>query len=312
MGYLDDLFSLTGLRAVVTGGSSGIGLAAATALGRAGAAVHLVARDEQRLADAARSVAAYDVAVTTASVDVGGAGALAELAASDEVTGCDILLNCAGVNHRPPMGATTAAEADETIAVNLLAPYALGQAAGPRMAERGFGRILNVGSQQSWSAFGNSGIYGVSKAGVAGLSRSQAEAWSASGVTANTIVPGFVVTPMTAATVAEPGREEALAARHLVRRNGVPEDFAGAVVFLASPARRRSSPARWSPWTVASASPELRVCSRRRAPAVPNRSRCAVRHARARLLRAESFTVRGPVRPSRQRPRPTPPQLPGS
>ena len=77
------------------------------------------------------------------------------------------------------------------------------------MAERGWGRIINVGSQQTWSAFGRSGVYGVAKAGVGGLSRSQAEAWSDRGVTSNTLVPGFVVTPMTAATVAEPGREAA-------------------------------------------------------------------------------------------------------
>lgn len=234
MAYLDDLFSLAGLRAVVTGGSSGIGLAAAEALGRAGAAVHLVARDRGRLDQAARTLAAYDIAVSTDSVDLADRGAVAALAATDAITGCDVLLNCAGVNHRPPLAETTPDEAEETLAVNLLAPYLLGQAAGPAMADRGYGRIVNVGSQQSWSAFGNSGVYGVSKAGVAGLSRSQAEAWSARGVTANTLVPGFVVTPMTRPTIAEPGREQALAARHLVRRNGLPTDVAGAVVFLAS------------------------------------------------------------------------------
>lgn len=234
MSYLDELFSLSGLSAVVTGGSSGIGLAAATALGRAGAAVHLVARDEVRLGVAAESIAAHGVEVTTLSVDLADPTAVEQLAAADAITGCDVLVTCAGVNHRPPMGETSNDVLTETLQVNVLAPYALGQAAGPRMAERGFGRILNVGSQQSWSAFGNSGVYGVSKAGVAGLSRSQAEAWSAYGVTANTLVPGFVVTPMTQATIAEPGREEALAARHLVKRNGIPADFEGAVVFLAS------------------------------------------------------------------------------
>lgn len=115
-----------------------------------------------------------------------------------------------------------------------LAPYRLGQAAGPAMAARGFGRIINVGSQQSLRAYGNSGVYGMGKAGLAGLTRSQAEAWSPGGVTANTLVPGVIATPMTAATLAEPGRAEALAARTLVGRNGVPADFEAAVVFLAS------------------------------------------------------------------------------
>lgn len=234
--YLQELFSLTGRRAVVTGGSSGIGAVAAQALGRAGASVHLVARGRERLADVARRLADQGVGVTTASVDLGDPEALADLCASSAVTGADVLVTCAGVNHRPHLEATSDAELEETLAVNLLAPYRLGQAAGPRMAERGFGRIVNVGSQQTWSAFGRSGVYGVSKAAVGGLTRSQAEAWSAAGVTANAVVPGFVVTPMTAGTVAEPGREEALAARHMVGRNGVPQDFASAVVFLAAPA----------------------------------------------------------------------------
>ncbi|QEH93529.1 SDR family oxidoreductase [Dermacoccus abyssi] len=229
MSYLDDLFSLEGLNAVVTGGSSGIGRGIATALAGAGASVHLVARDADKLATVAAEIGA-----TWEVWDVGDAKALSNLAAGNAVQSTDILVTCAGVNHRPPLADTSDEQYAETMAVNLEAPYRLGQAAGPRMAERGYGRILNIGSQQSWSAFGNSGVYGVTKAAVTGLSRSQAEAWSRSGVTANTIVPGFVVTPMTLPTVAEPGREEALAARTLVGRNGLPEDFAGLAVFLAS------------------------------------------------------------------------------
>ena len=122
------------------------------------------------------------------------------------------------------------------MAVNLSAPFLLGQFAGPRMAARGWGRILNIASQQAVRAFGNSGIYGVSKAGIAGLTRSQAEAWSGSGVCCNALVPGFVVSRMTEHVMAEPGRSEALAARTMIGRNGVPEDFCGAAVFLASDA----------------------------------------------------------------------------
>lgn len=235
MTYLEQLFSLAGRSAVVTGASSGIGAVAAEALGRAGAAVHLVARDPARLESARERLRDLGVRATTDSVDLGDPAALARLCRSPEVTGCDVLVTCAGVNHRPALPETSEHELQETLAVNLLAPYRLGQAAGPRMAERGFGRIVNVGSQQTWSAFGRSGVYGVTKAAVGGLTRSQAEAWSASGVTCNALVPGFVVTPMTQGTVAEPGREQELAARHMVGRNGVPEDFAAAVVFLASP-----------------------------------------------------------------------------
>jgi NAD(P)-dependent dehydrogenase (short-subunit alcohol dehydrogenase family) len=233
--YLDDLFSLAGRSAVVTGGSSGIGAAAAVALGRAGAAVTIVARDEGRIEESVRRLRALGVEASGVSVDLADALAVADLCASDALMECDVLVTCAGVNHRPPMAQTTPDQLGETLQVNLLAPYHLGQAAGPRMAARGFGRIVNVGSQQMWSAFGNSGVYGMTKAGVGGLTRSQAEAWSSSGVTVNTIVPGFVVTRMTQQTIAEPGREQALAARSLVGRNAVPADFESAVVFLAAP-----------------------------------------------------------------------------
>ncbi|WP_150239683.1 SDR family NAD(P)-dependent oxidoreductase [Nocardiopsis quinghaiensis] len=234
--YLEELFGITGRRAVVTGGSSGIGRAIAEALGRAGASVHLVARDAGRLAGTAEAFAARGIVVGTTSTDVADRDALDELCASGPVLDADILVTAAGVNHRPPFGETSEEVWSETLTVNLTAPYLLGQACGPRMAGRGWGRILNVGSQQSWSAFGDSGAYGVSKAAVGGLSRSQAEAWSPRGVTANTIVPGFVVTPMTLPTVAVPGREEELAARTMVGRNGLPRDFAGLAVFLASDA----------------------------------------------------------------------------
>ncbi len=231
--YLPSLFDLSGRVALVTGGSSGIGRAMARALGRAGAHVRLVARDRPRLAETAREFEAFGVSVEVHSVEL---GTLSASAAADLAADVDILVNAAGVNHRPPLGETSPEMFAETMAVNLTAPYLLGQAAGPAMAARGWGRIINVGSQQTWSAFGNSGVYGVAKSGVGGLSRSQSEAWAPHGVTANTLIPGFVVTPMTAATVAVPGVEAALAARHHLGRNGVPEDFEAVAVFLASPA----------------------------------------------------------------------------
>lgn len=233
--YLGTLFSLAGRRALVTGGSSGIGLAIAGALGRAGAEVHLVARHEGRLVAAVERLVADGVDASGTAADLADSDQLAELCALDVVTGCDVLVTSAGVNHRPPMEETPPRVLAETLAVNLLAPLHLGQAAGPRMAARGWGRIINVGSQQTWSAFGRSGVYGVTKAAIGGLTRSQAEAWSARGVTANALVPGFVATPMTAEARAEPGREDALAARTMVGRNGTPADLAAAAVFLAGP-----------------------------------------------------------------------------
>ncbi|MBB5867035.1 gluconate 5-dehydrogenase [Allocatelliglobosispora scoriae] len=238
MTYLGELFSLAGRTALVTGGSSGIGLGMAEALGRAGAAVVLVARRERELAAAVDTLAGYAVTATAISADLGERADVNRViaTAADHFGDIDILVNSAAVNIRPPMGELTDADWDLNHAVNVTAPYLLGQAFGPRMAERGWGRIINIGSQQAVRAFGNSGIYGVAKAAITGLTRSQAEAWSPHGVCVNTVMPGFVITPLAAPHLAVPGRVEALAARTMTGRNGLPQDFAGTTVFLASDA----------------------------------------------------------------------------
>ncbi|MEV7969369.1 SDR family oxidoreductase [Sphaerisporangium sp. NPDC088356] len=233
--YLKELFSLSGRTALVTGGSSGIGHAMAEAIGRAGAAVVIVARRERELADAADRLRGHGVRTATISADLGDAAAVQRVCdqAATFFGEIDILVNVAANNIRRPMGELTLGDYDATMRVNITAPYLLGQHFGPRMAARGWGRIMNVGSQQSISAFGESGAYGVSKAAITGLTRSQAEAWSRHGVCSNTIVPGFVLTPLTEPAQAIPGRVEALAARSMIGRNGVPADFMGAAVLLA-------------------------------------------------------------------------------
>jgi gluconate 5-dehydrogenase len=218
----------------VTGGSSGIGHRIAEALGRAGAEVVIVARRKAELDRAVDGLDRHGVRASSISADLGDRQAVQRVC---EAAGrIDILVNDAANNIRKPMAELTTDDYEQTIAVNLTAPYLLGQHFGPRMAERGWGRIINIGSQQTVSAFGDSGVYGAAKAALGGLTRSQAEAWSPRGVCVNTIIPGFVLTPLTEPAQAVPGRVEELAARHMVGRNGVPEDFAGAAVFLASEA----------------------------------------------------------------------------
>ena len=239
--YLSELFSLDGRVAVVTGGSSGIGLGMATALARAGARTVLVARDPGRLDEAVTAIKAaggqaVPVEVSTVSADLADRAEVnrAAEAAAASYGEPDILVNCAGINLRPPLAELTESDWDLTMAVNLTAPFLLGQRFGPAMAARGWGRIINVTSQQAGHAFANSGGYGASKGGLASLTRTQSEAWARHGVCCNSICPGFVPTRLNAAVASDPVRSAAMAARTMVNRNGDPADFAGATVFLAS------------------------------------------------------------------------------
>ncbi|MFD4572403.1 SDR family NAD(P)-dependent oxidoreductase [Streptomyces sp. NPDC058417] len=234
---LSALFSLHGRVALVTGGSSGIGRAIAGALARAGAKVVVVARREAELAATVEELTADGCQAAWVDADLGSRAGVAEAAerAVEAFGEPDILVNSAGINLRPPMAELDDDVWDATMALNLEAPFLLGRRFGPGMAERGYGRIIHVSSQQAHRAFVQSGAYGVSKGALESLARSQAEAWSPHGVTCNTLVPGFVMTPLNARLSSDPERVAALAARTMTGRNGLAEDFAGAAVFLAGP-----------------------------------------------------------------------------
>ena len=234
--YLAGLFSLEGRTAVVTGGSSGIGRAIAAALAGAGARTVLVARDPGRL-EAAAAMRAGGGDVFVLAADLGTRDAVREARRRSsrrrrarhrrerrrgEPPPAD------GRDRRGGLGRDDAAQPRRPVP--------------PRPALRaGHGGARVRPPDRDQLAAGaprvrDSGAYGVSKAGLEALARSQAEAWSASGVTSNVLVPGFVLTPLNARLQQDPARVAALAARTMVGRNGVPEDFATAALFLASPA----------------------------------------------------------------------------
>ena len=233
--YLNDLFGLAGRTAIVTGGSSGIGRGIATALAKAGAATVIVARGADRVDETVRELVDAGCRASGVIGDLSsraGIRAVAEQAAHP-FGEPDILVNSAGINIRPPYSEISEDDWDATMTVNALAPFLLGQRYAPGMAARGYGRLIHITSQQAHRAFVGSGVYGVSKGAVESLMRSEAEAWGGTGVTSNSLVPGFVLTPLNARLQEDPEKVSALAARTMIGRNGLPSDFAGASVFLA-------------------------------------------------------------------------------
>ena len=232
------MFDLAGRRALVTGGSSGIGEAMALALGRAGARVLLLARRQAELQAAAERLRAEGIAADTLAADLAALPGLKEVAAQAEqaLGGVDILVNAAGVNLRQPFEEVTPEAWQTQLALHLGAPFFLTQALAPGMRERGWGRILNIASLQSVRAFADSAPYGAGKGGIVQLTRAIAQAWSPHGITCNAIGPGFFPTALTAPVFADATLAQRHAAQTCIGRNGALADLHGPTVFLCSDA----------------------------------------------------------------------------
>ncbi len=232
------MFDLVGRRAVVTGGNSGIGETMALALGRAGAKVLLVARRAAELQAAAERLRGEDIAADTLAADLAALPGLQAVASQAEqaLGGVDILVNAAGVNLRQPFDEVTPEAWQVQLALHLGAPFFLTQALAPGMRSRGWGRILNIASLQSFRAFANSAPYGAGKGGIVQLTRAIAQAWSPHGITCNAIGPGFFPTALTAQVFADDALTQRHAAQTCIGRNGVLDDLHGATVFLCSDA----------------------------------------------------------------------------
>jgi NAD(P)-dependent dehydrogenase (short-subunit alcohol dehydrogenase family) len=237
---LAGLFDLSGKRALVTGGNSGIGAAMARALGLAGARVLLVARREAELSAAAQLLQAEGIDAETLSADLVDARAakVAAQVAQQRMGGIDILVNAAGVNLRQPFADVTPEAWQAQLALHLSAPFFLTQSLAPGMAARGWGRILNIASLQSWRAFADSSPYGAAKGGIVQLTRAIAQEWGRKGITCNAIGPGFFPTALTAPVFADAALADKHAQQTCLGRNGELDDLHGVAVFLASDASR--------------------------------------------------------------------------
>lgn len=232
MSSLASLFELSGKRALVTGGNSGIGAAMARALGLAGARVLLVARREAELNTVAQQLRCEGIESDKLSADLVNVAALR--AAAQRAGTVDILVNAAGINLRQPFSEVTPEAWQTQLALHLGAPFFLTQALAPGMAARGWGRIINIASLQSHRAFANSAPYGAGKGGIVQLTRAIAQEWGGKGITCNAIGPGFFPTALTAPVFADATLAERHAQQTCIGRNGELADLHGVTVFLAS------------------------------------------------------------------------------
>ena len=232
------LLSLEGKTAVVTGGTSGIGRAISLGLADFGADVIATARRQQEVDETAAAIEARGRQTVRLISDVGNRASLEGLlaAALDRFGKVDILINCAGRIKRSPTLTFPEEEWTSILDTNLTGTLRACQIFGKHMLDRGYGRIVNIASLNSFVALSEVAAYAASKAGVASLTRSLAVEWSKKGVTVNAIAPGVFRTDLNANLLDSTARGQELLMRTPMGRFGKTEELIGAAVYLASDA----------------------------------------------------------------------------
>lgn len=235
----DRLFSLVGKIALVTGASGGIGRALAVGLAEAGATVAIHGRKTHELDETRRQIVSSGGRALPFAADLRETEPNQKLV--DDVRGAtgrlDVLVNCAGMNRRASLAEASADDFDTIMAVNLRSAFLLCRAAHPLMKSQGGGKIVNIGSLTSLCGVGGVGVYGMSKMGMASLTRTLAVEWARDNIQVNCIAPGFIQTPLTAQGVwADPVRRKWILERVPAKRPGTPHDMVGTTLLLASAA----------------------------------------------------------------------------
>ncbi|HEX8710428.1 MAG TPA: glucose 1-dehydrogenase [Terracidiphilus sp.] len=231
-----DLLSLAGKTAVITGGTSGIGRALSLGLADAGADVVASARRKEQVESTASEIEGRGRKTLRIASDVCDRSSLEALcAATLEAFGkVDILINCAGIIRRTPTLSLSEEEWNNILNTNLTGTLRACQVFGKHMVERGYGRIINIASLNTFVALMEVAAYAASKAAVASLTRSLAVEWSKKGVTVNAIAPGVFITELNEKLLNSTPRGQELLMRTPMGRFGKTEELIGAAVFLAS------------------------------------------------------------------------------
>jgi gluconate 5-dehydrogenase len=232
------LFDLFGRTALVTGSSRGLGRAIAEGLAKAGARLIVNGIDPARVQSTVAEMRAAGHAAEGSAFDVTNEAEIVEAFARFDADAIeiDILVNNAGIQVRKPLIEFSSAEWRKVIETNLTSAFVIGREAAKRMIARKRGKIVNIGSLASELARPTVGPYTAAKGGIKNLTRSMAVEWAASGIQANAIGPGYMLTDMNEALVNNPEFNGWLMSRIPSKRWGRPDELVGAAVFLASSA----------------------------------------------------------------------------
>lgn len=231
-------FKLDDRVALVTGASRGLGQGMAVALGGAGASVALVARTKASLEETAKLIEKEGSRAYVLQADISKISE-AERVVRETVEHfgqLNILVNSVGAQVRKPALETSEAEWDYLVGVNLKSVYFITQAAAKEMIKGKKGKVINITSLTSFIGLPNVSIYGASKGGIAALTRQWAIEWAKYNINVNAIGPGYYKTALTADLFKDETRTQWVLGNIPLGRTGVPEDLAGAAVFLASDA----------------------------------------------------------------------------
>jgi gluconate 5-dehydrogenase len=234
---LQRLFSLEGKSALITGASGGIGSALAVAFAEAGATVALNGVTAEKLERTRSRIETAGGKAVVFKQDINRVESCRKLieSAQERLGRLDILVNCAGVNRRKPILEVTEEDYDTITGVNLKSLFFLCQAAHKLMRQQGGGKIINIGSVTSTDGLGGVSVYGLTKAGVAQLTRTMALEWAKDNIQVNCLAPGFILTPLTEVGLwGDAHRKEWLTERIPAARPGRPEELVGAALLLGS------------------------------------------------------------------------------